>query len=241
MIISAFNFVFFMMFALFIGSMLLITFLLKNKSQKTKDTFMVLFGVFNIIFFIVYKIILSNDDYDFVIWNELPLHLCNINMFLFIIAVVTKNKYISTFSAYIAPLGAFMAMLFPDPNFTNNSIFLPRNIGFYGTHGIIFIMGILLFTLGYVKPNFKNIWLLLPAAAVISFGAFIINIIFKAATGVETNYFYTMSTDGIVLLELFWNLIPVKYLYLLPALLILVIYVIVINGICYFITKIKER
>ena len=40
MIISTFNFVFVMMFALFIGLMLLITFLFKNKSQKTKDNFM---------------------------------------------------------------------------------------------------------------------------------------------------------------------------------------------------------
>ena len=240
MIISSFNLVFNGMMLLFIGLTIIFTIIFKNKSQKTKDCFMVIFGVFNILFFIVYKIVLANDDYNFVIWKELPLQLCNINMFLFIIAVITKNKYITIFSAYVAPLGALMALIFPDTNFTGNSIFLPRNIGFYGTHGIIFIMGILMFTLGYLKPKFKNIVLLIPCAAVISFGAFLINIILTAVSNVETNYFYTMSTDGISLLDLFWKLIPVKYLYLLPAMLILTAYVGLISLCCFGVNKIKS-
>ena len=47
----------------------------------------------NIIFFVLYKVWLVFDDFDFVFWKELPLQLCNINMFLIIIAAKYKNKF----------------------------------------------------------------------------------------------------------------------------------------------------
>ena len=45
-------------------------------------------------------------------------------MFLIPLGIILKNKYLLTFSFYIAPLGALMALLFPDTNFINNNISL---------------------------------------------------------------------------------------------------------------------
>lgn len=204
--------------------------LLRKKEQKKKDYIMIGLAIFNILLFVVYKIWLANDDYPFNIWKELPLQLCNINMFLIPLGIIFKNKYLLTFSFYIAPLGALMAMLFPNLDFINNNLFMFRNIGFYGTHIIIFAMGLMLAPLGYIEPKMKNLKILLISTIIFSLGAFIVNILLIAITGVEDiNYFYVMTPEGISILELFWSLIPVKYLYLLPAIVIISLYVLIVD------------
>lgn len=227
MIIRPFNLVHIIVLLITVIVTVVLSLILRKKDQKFKDRFVIGLAIFNILFFIIYKIWLANDNtYEgFSIWKELPLQLCNINMFLIPIGVYKKNKYLLTFSFYIAPLGALMALLFPDINFINNNIFMLRNIGFYGTHIIIFAMGMILAPLGYVEPKIKNIPVLLISAAVLSLGAFLINLLLTWITKVEVNYFYAMNPSGISILELFWSLIPIKYLYLLPATLILSAYV----------------
>lgn len=122
-----------------------------------------------------------------------------------------------------------MALIFPDINFINNDIFMLRNIGYYGTHIIIFAMGLMIAPLGYVKPSINNIKVLLISAVAFSLGAFIINLLLRSATGVDVNYFYAMDPKGISILVLFWKLIPIKYLYLLPAIVILIAYMFIVD------------
>ena len=120
-----------------------------------------------IVLFFLYKIALSLDAEFLVIngiekfdwWSELPLQLCNINMFLILYAVIFDKKSIMGFAFFVAPLGAFMAITFPEPAFTGSSIFLLRNLGFYITHGLIMVAGVSLCTLGFstkVKPSRKS-------------------------------------------------------------------------------------
>lgn len=237
MIIKSFNYVYFIIVLFFIGLIFLLTKLLKNKTQKTKDTVMLSIGSFNILLFILFKYSVSKCVDDFNIWRELPFHLCNINMILFIFIIIFKNKFIINFSFYIAPLGALMAITFPLPIYINTNIFLFKNIGFYCTHGILIVMGVLLGTLGYIKISYKDIFILLPTMIVLSFSAFLFNIFLYNVTGVATNYFYTMYTDNVGLLNFFWSLLPIKYIYLIPAILILTIYVFIVN----FCVKLFER
>ena len=237
MIIKPFNFVYFILLLIIALYVVLVSSLFKKRTQKQKDILMLSLGVFNILFFIVYKIFLSKDDYDFVIWDELPLQLCNINMFLIPLAVLFKNKYLLSFCFYVAPLAAFMAISFPEPAFMNNSIFMMRNIGFYGTHSVIVMMGVMLMTLGYVKPKFKDSIYVITSAAILAVFAFGVNLTLFAITKVETNYFFTMHTGGVSLLDVFYSLIPVKFIYLLPALIILIAYVFVFNGVYYLVKK----
>ena len=236
MIIRQFNLVYFSLILIMALAIILLSIIYKGKTQRQKDLFIIVIGIFNIVFFIIYKICLYFDDYEFVIWDELPLQLCNINMFIIPIAVMLKNKYLLSFGFYVAPLAAIMAITFPELDFTNNSIFLMRNIGFYGTHMIIVIIGILLVTFGYLKPNIKDIGYLVIPTIILSLCAFLINILLFKVTGFETNYFFTMNTANISLLNIFYNLIPIKYLYLLPAMGILIAYVLIING-CFKLFK----
>ena len=78
---------------------------------------------FNLALFAGYKLSLSMDaayirayyPNGFSIFNELPLHLCNINLFLIPLGVWKRNRSIMGFSFFVAPLGALMALLFPEP------------------------------------------------------------------------------------------------------------------------------
>ena len=92
MIIKPFNLVHIVVLLLAVALTITASLLLRKKEQKTKDYIMVGLSIFNIIFFIIYKIWLSKDDYDFNIWKELPLQLCNINMFLIPLGIILKNK-----------------------------------------------------------------------------------------------------------------------------------------------------
>ena len=138
-----------------------------------------------------------------------------------------------------------MALMFPQLDFINNNVFMLRNIGFYGTHIIIFAMGLMLAPLGYIEPKMKNIPVLLISAVIFSLGAFVVNILLGLTTGVDVNYFYVMNPEGISILELFWSLIPVKYLYLLPAALILTVYVLIVDliyrGILFINKKLTKK
>jgi hypothetical protein len=102
-------------------------------------------------------------------------------------------------------------------------------------------MGILLLTLGYMELKFKDIVNLLGITIPLSLLIFFINILFFKTTGVETNYFFTMHPSTVSLLHSFYNLIPIKYLYLLPAAAILIVYVSVVNCIKVMYYKIKNR
>ena len=241
MIISTFNFTYFLFLLLLAIITVVLSIIFKNKSQKAKDTLIVSMGIFNIILFIVYKYFLSIDGYDFIIWKELPLQLCNINMFIIPLGVILNNKYLKTFGFYIGPLAAIMAITFPEEGFTDNNIFLMRNIGFYGTHGIIVIKGILLLSLGYVELKFKDIINLFAITIPLSLAIFLVNILFFNITGVETNYFFTMHPSTVSLLHAFYNLIPIKYLYLLPAAAILIVYVVIVNCVKVAYYKVKKR
>lgn len=243
MIIKPFNLLYFTLLFVTIGLVIVFSIVFKNKSEFFKKMFIFSIGVFNLVFFIVYKYWLYIDDYPFDIWLEMPLHLCNINIFIISIGVLIKNKYLLTFGGIVGPLGALMALTFPYPNFFDNSIFLLRNIGYYGTHLVIILMGLLIFGFGFIKPELKNLKCLVICSTCLSLFIFLLNLLFRWISGSDVNYFYTMHPNGISILEVFWNLIPVPYLYLLPAILLLVVYFFVVFGLykAYFYLKNKIK
>ncbi len=120
------------------AAVLLIFLLLRGKPEARRSRFLIGMCLFNLALFTVYKLSLSMDaayirayyPNGFNIFNELPLHLCNINLFLIPLGVWKRNRSIMGFSFFVAPLGALMALLFPEPLFSGFSLFLPRIFGY---------------------------------------------------------------------------------------------------------------
>ena len=105
------------------AAVLLIFLLLRGKPEARRSRFLIGVCFFNLALFAGYKLSLSMDaayvrayyPNGFNIFNELPLHLCNINLFLIPLGVWKRNRSIMGFSFFVAPLGALMALLFPEP------------------------------------------------------------------------------------------------------------------------------
>ena len=206
---------------------LLIFLLLRGKPEARRARFLI--GVcLNLALFTVYKLSLSRDAVyvsayypnGFNIFNELPLHLCNINLFLIPIGLWKRNRSIMGFSFFVAPLGALMALLFPEPLFSGFSLLMPRIFGYYVTHAILVVCGLSLATLGFYRPDPKDIPRILKTFGLLAVGAHLINLLLRLTLCPEANYFFTYGAE-IGVLKLFWRIIPAPLLYGLPAPLIL--------------------
>ena len=238
-IMRPFNKLFNGVFICFILILIIASILLRNKSESTKQMTLVIACICTMIGFVVYKYYLSLDKEFNIItadmggfnwWGELPLQLCNINMLLIPVAVMTKNRALSSFSFFVGPLGAMMALMMPSAGFSGYSIFLPRMLGYYGTHFMIVIEGLALVTFGLFKPRLSDLPRAILTVIIIAFVVFLFNL-FLRWTGLfpKANYFFSVETEGNFLLEMFHKWIPVPFLYLLPSIVILGAYMLIIT------------
>ena len=147
------------------AAVLLIFLLLRGKPEARRSRYLIGVCFFNLALFAGYKLSLSMDaayvsayyPNGFNIFNELPLHLCNINLFLIPLGVWKRNRSVMGFSFFVAPLGALMALLFPEPLFSGFSLFLPRIFGYYVTRALLVVCGLSLATLGFYRPDPRDI------------------------------------------------------------------------------------
>ena len=236
LIMNPFNALFFEIFAALVLLLIIVSILLRKKDVKIKKTVVVAASLITLAGFFVYKYYLSIDpEFDalrasigmggFNWWGELPLQLCNINLILIPIAVLSGRSELLGFCFFVGPLGALMALTMPGVEFSGVSILIPRMLGYYGTHFMVVILGLSIVTLGLYKPKFRDLPKIALAVICIAFVVFLFNMILRV-TGVypKANYFFSVETEGNFLLEIFRGWIPITFLYLLPAIGILLIY-----------------
>ena len=241
-LLKPFNPLFWSLFALFVGILVAASVALRNQSDMTRRVVLSAACLFTFIWFFIYKHFLSIDEEYNVIrteigmggfnwWGELPLHLCNINMMLIPVAVLTNCRPLESFCFFSAPLGAFLALAMPGDGFECYSLRLPRIIGFFGTHYMIFIEGLAIATFGFYKPEFRDIPVTTLTTIILTFCIFVINVIMRR-TGVypNANYFYTIETEGNYFLELFYKWLPVPGLYSIFCVLTLTVYMALLTG-----------
>ena len=228
-------------------AVLLIFLLLRGKPEARRSQYLIGVCFFNLALFAGYKLSLSMDaayirayyPNGFSIFNELPLHLCNINLFLIPLGVWKRNRSIMGFSFFVAPLGALMALLFPEPLFSGFSLFLPRIFGYYVTHALLVVCGLSLATLGFYRPDPKDIPRILKTFGLLAVGAHLINLLLRLTLCPEANYFFTYGAE-IGVLKLFWRIIPAPLLYGLPAPLILAGYMYAVCALSHLTQRAEE-
>ena len=225
--------------------------LLRGKSLRTKKIVLVSACAATLIGFFLYKYALSLDaEYDRLIadmdgfnwWGELPLHLCNVNMLLIPAAVLSGKRPIMGFCFFVGPLCAMMALAMPTAGFAGYSLFLPRMLGYYGTHFLVLIEALALATFGFFRPAFRDFPATLAAIFAITFCVFLVDLALRQ-TGLcpHANYFFAMETEGNVLLNKFHAWIPLPFLYLLPCLAILAVYMALITSVFALARKRKKN
>ncbi len=239
-IMRPFNTLFLIMFAAFLALLILASLLLRGKSEKAKRTVLVAACLVTLLGYFLYKYLLSLDaDYNIITanmggfnwWGELPLQLCNINMILIPIAVMRRSRPLMCFGFFMAPLGALMALVMPGNGFSGYSLLLPRMLGYYGTHFMIVIEGLALVCFGLYRPKFRDLPRTVLAALLITLAIFGVNMLLRwSGLHPKANYFFSVETEGNFLLEIFHKWIPVPFLYLMPALLILLPYMALVTS-----------
>ena len=233
------NPLFLAVFAAFLLLLVLASVLLRGKSVKTRGAVLIAACVVTLIGFVFYKYYLSLDsEYNAITagmggfnwWGELPLQLCNINMIIIPIAVLKKNRSLMCFGFFLGPLGALMALLMPGNGFDGYSLLLPRMLGYYGTHFMVVIEGLALASFGLFRPKFRDLPKAALAVLVIAFVIFLLNLLLRW-TGLhpKANYFFSVETEGNFLLELFHSWLPFPFLYLLPCIVILGVYMLLVT------------
>ena len=95
----------------------------------------------------------------------------------------------------MAPLGALMALIFPEPLFSGFSLFLLRIFGYYATHAILVVCGLSLATLGFYRPDPKDIPRILKTFGLLAVGAHLINLLLRLTLCPEANYFFTYGAE----------------------------------------------
>ena len=251
LILRPFNAVFLVTFAAFVLLLVIASLLVRGRSARVKKIVIVTACILTLIGFFVYKYCLSIDaDYDriqsdmggFNWWGELPFHLCNVNMILIPIAVLTKKRPLLSFCFFVGPLGATLALVMPGNGFDGYSILLPRMIGYFGTHFMIVILALSIVTFGFYRPRFRDIPMTALTLAAVAFVAFLISLLFRV-TGLNAfaNYFYTMDPEGNPVLTIFQRLIPVPYLYLLPSILVIAAYASIVTLGFFIAARVKGR
>ena len=228
LILRPFNAVFFG--CIFLTVLAGIYFIKRNigKTMAEKKKAVAVFYSVIFVFFIVYKILLSMDseyseicvlnglsEFNWLV--ELPLNLCNINIILIVIGVLTGSESVLGFCFFFGSLGATLATVMPCIGFSGYSILLPRMLGFYVCHLAVILEMPILLCLGIYRPSYRNVpkaFLTLVSIATIM-TAF--NLVMRS-TGLAPgcNYFYTADPTGIPPLELLYSWIPIPGIYMLP-------------------------
>ncbi len=239
LVLAPFNGVFWAVFLLFVLVLIGLTAALKDKSETTKKTVIVVTSILTLAWFIVYKYYLSIDaEFNIVTaeiggfnwWGELPLHLCNINMLLIPIGVIFNIRSIRSVCFFVGPLGALMAIVMPGLGFSGFSILTPRMICYYGIHFMIIVEGLAIGTTGLYRPVFKDIPRTILTTVCLCFATFLVNVVLRL-TGLhpDANYFFSVDPQGNPVLELLYNIIPVPFLYVLPCGIILGTYMLIVT------------
>ena len=233
-IMHPFNAVFFGCFALFLLLLIVSSVALRRAEARTKQAVLIGACLVTLVGFFVYKYALFVDpEFDrltadmggFNWWGELPLQLCNINMILIPVAVLWNKRPLMSFCFFVGALCASMALVMPGNGFDGYSLLLPRMLGYYGTHFMIVIEALAIVTFGLYRPRLRDLPPTLLTIFAISLAVFGVNLILRAAElHPHANYFFSVETEGNPLLELFYSWIPVPFLYLLPCVVILGVY-----------------
>ena len=250
-IVRPFNTIFLLMLAAFLALLVIASAALRKKSERTRQTVLIAACLVTLFGYFVYKYALSLDaEYNLITanmggfnwWGELPLQLCNINMILIPLAVWRKSRPLLCFGFFIAPLGAMMALAMPGNGFDGYSLLLPRMLGYYGTHFMIVIEGLAIVTFGLYRPKFRDLPGTVLAILAVAFCVFLVNVLLRwSGLHPKANYFFSMETEGNALLELFHGWIPLPFLYLLPCIGILGVYMTLITGAFALADRLKNR
>ncbi len=162
----------------------------------------------------------------------LPLHLCSLNAMVLPFAVYKRNEMLSNL-LLLWSLGALVALLINSAQ-ADYEIFSLTFLFYFFPHVLEFGIPILLFKLGHVKKKLKYIWTTVIITLAVYIVVHLINLLLnrycadnaildQSQNIIQVNYMFSIKPANPVL-AIFFSLIPYPFWYMLPVILIVVIY-----------------
>lgn len=201
-------------------------FLLRCFSAKTQT---IVLGILSLsgIAAIIFNLVTWGSPYEY-----LPLHLCSLTALVLPIAVFTRSKALGNL-LLLWSLGAIMALVVNAAQ-ANFEIFSVTFFFYFFPHLLEFGIPILLFKLGLVEKDVKcivsTLLITLVVFTLIHFANVALNSYFAAeqilspsGALVQVNYMYSLRPENPVM-ALFWTWIPYPFWYMLPVVLIVLVY-----------------
>ena len=239
--ITPFNLPWFVLITLSFSLPFFIARKLEGKSRKEKLFFVKWFSIVSALLWVLYKYLLSIDpNFSFVFWKELPLQPCNTMLWLGIIACILDNETIMSYGYYIGIPCALLALMMPESGFITVSILSNKAIGYYGTHALVVMQGLMFVSLGLCKIDYKSAILSVVFFIFMAFCAHIVNILLRVTVYPEATYYYTFGFDENFLLRVFKRFIPVPLLYMTPIFIASVFVTCLETLIITFLKRMKE-
>lgn len=217
----------------------IIYFILKNKSERTKIIVLLSLSSFGILA-IFFNLVAWNSPLEY-----LPFHMCNINALLVPVALITKNKKIGNL-LLLWSIGALIALIV-NHQAQNFELFSLTFLQYYLSHTFEFGIPVLIFALKIIPLDEKTI----PSTLLISLGILIIVHFINLGINhyikikdirdwkgdlIVVNYMFTIKPDNPAL-AFFYKLIPLPFFYVLPIFPIFALYLYLI----YLPKIIKEK
>lgn len=226
MIIQTFNLPYCLMFAFFTALTVFLCLFLNKKGPNYSRKFLTVLYCGAIVLYFVYKgFVITDKEYCALMeyqrpyfLNELPFNTCNVLLFLLPVAVWSKKKGLLSCIASFSVFTGILAILMPSKGFNGYPVMLPRIWGYFITHFLVMMETPLLISSGVYKPEYKDVPKSVLILLLMAFIAFIISVILaKTGLNPRANYFYSRGPEGNPVLGLFYKLIPVNGLYLIPT------------------------
>ena len=176
----------------------------RRSSEKNVLRTALILSVATLIGELIQDILLLNEGYD--ILDILPLHLCNLGIFVNLLASITRGKVRSFFAEVSLVLilpGSVGALLFPD--WTYRPFWSVVSMLCFFTHTLIVFIPLIFLVRNNVRVSFKHFWysylFMAPVAPLIS--------LLNEKAG--RNYMYLMYPPKSSPLEWIYNLTGDKY------------------------------
>lgn len=192
----------------------------RNKSEKAQRIFLYTICFINIGLFIIYKTDKAiNHPELFDLWADLPLQLCNMNLYLMPIALKTRSKTLYGYLVFVSLMAAALGILSYDQAYVGRSPFDISVMCYFVDHIIIVVVAMCLVLFGYYKPTkYENVIISMFIMFGFAMTMHSINVIFRA-TGLSpnANYFVSYGQAGNFGTEILMKIINVPLLYMIPT------------------------
>ena len=150
----------------------------------------------------------------------LPFELCNMNIFITLIALLINKKFLNNYLYFVSLLGGIIPLLvFPDCHMitAGRNIFHYMFFDYWIIHTHLVAIPIVMIATNMFKPEIKQVPHVLVTTVCIYFFCFVASITLRNFKSFEgANYMYSMYHNNLPVLKQLYSVLPVPFLYALP-------------------------